>query len=483
MSTDLLRPFRPDRPPAWNEGLESIARAAPNPTWLYLVGGAVRDALLGYPAHDIDLATPDDGLMVARRIANALGGAYYPVDHERRTGRALVETAAGPLVIDVSSFRGASLLEDLRGRDFTVNALAARLDNPDHLIDPLGGYADLFTHKLLRQCSPTSIADDPIRALRAVRHAMQFGLRIEPDTRAAARAAAPLLASEDGRLHQPERARDELFKLLEKTRPAAALRLLSALGLLDVLLPPPLPRGPLLEHRIAVVEWLDRLLTIIGPGRDDNSAAGLILGVAVMTLDRCRAQLQEHLSCRFGDGRGLPGLLVLGALTPPDTALAGDLWGEHLRLSNMEARLLDNMLAARAANPLEPARIDARFMHRYYRATGEAGIDGLLLALAGHLADQGAHIDPTTWGEILEGAARPLLEAFFRHHQQIVTPPPLLTGDELMAALGIAPGPEVGRLLTLVLEAQAAGEIATKDEALRLAGRLRHDQQGQPPTV
>ncbi len=462
-------PAPPRRQPVWPDFVAALAAHAPDPARLYLVGGAVRDALRHCPIHDYDLATPDDGLDLGRRLADALGGRYYAVDPTRRTGRVLLSMPEGTITVDVASFRGPDLHADLEGRDFTINAMAAPLAQPERVIDPLGGQDDLFVHKRLRQCTPASIPNDPIRSLRAVRLARQFGLRIEAATLAAVRGAGPQLLDEEGALRQPERARDELFKMLAGARPAGALRLLNALGLWQVLAPAGL--AALDELVLAVVNRLSDLFAIISPQRDDNTAADLTLGVAVMVLDRYRRQLQDYLSQTFGDGRSITALLTLGALTPSDHPDPALLWAARLRLSNAEQKILSALYATR---PFLADRrpLSDREKHRYYRAVGETGIAGVLLMLAEVLAAHHPLPDPVAWGNLLEEVAAPLLDAFFRRHQQIVAPPPLVDGDELIRTLGLTPGPQVGQLLAQLLEAQAAGEVRTKREALRLAERL-----------
>lgn len=466
-----LNPVPPRRPLVWDPLVEQLEALAPDPARLYLVGGVVRDALRGRPAHDIDLVTPDDGLETARHLANALDGAYFPVDQERRTGRALVETPGGSRIIDVASFRGGDLLADLQDRDFTINAMAVRLDQLDRLIDPLGGQDDLLTARLLRQCNPTSIISDPIRALRAVRHSLQFGLRMENHTLAAARSATPLHVYDDRSLRQPERVRDELFKTLAKARPSAALRVLHALDLLAVICPFKLPDDDLLNERFSVTEHLASLLAIISPERDDNTASELILGVAVMVLDRYRRQLQEHLFRTYADGRPRTVLLLLAALTPPGRVL-GDGWGARLRLSSAESHVLTSLGETGGFRLTECAPLDDRQIHRYYRHVGEEGVDGVLLTLAEYLAAHWPVVEPERWGDLLEEVASPLIAAYFRRHQQVVAPPPLLTGKELMGKLDVKPGPQIGDILERLLEEQAAGEIRTKKQALNLAKRL-----------
>jgi hypothetical protein len=469
----------PPRQPEWPPVVGRLAACLPDPGRFYLVGGTVRDVLRGLPLHDIDLTTPDDGLQAARHIANALGGNYYPVDPQRRTGRAILPDDGRSLTVDVATFRGQTLQDDLAGRDFTINALAVQLDRPSEVIDPLGGYPDLITRKRLRQCHPDSITRDPIRALRAVRQSMQFSLRIEPDTLSAVRSAHPLLLAPSGKLAQPERVRDEFFRMLSGANPSASLRLLATLGLLAPVLPyPPLPSDRF-EHHLAVIRHFHHLVTIISAGRDDNTAAGLVPGLAVMVLDRFRAQLQEHLGQVFAGSRPLPALAILSAITPAEVAEPGPVWTDRLRLSSAEERFIAAVSLSRTIVPRRGAP-DARQMHRYYRQTGEAGVTGVLLMLAEELARQSVvKLEPERWGDLLEGVASPLLTAFFRRHQQIVTPPPLVTGTDLMAALGLRPGPHLGALLELLIEAQAAGEIHTKSEALHLAERLATDLSSQ----
>lgn len=467
MTLTPMPPFR--RPPVWPDFVATLAAHVPDPTRLYLVGGVVRDALYRRPIHDYDLATPDDGLSIARQLADALGGHYYPVDPLRRTGRIIFPMPEGTVTVDVASFRGVDLYADLEGRDFTINAMAAPLSRPEEVIDPLGGQDDLFVHKVLRQCTPSSIPSDPIRALRAVRQARQFGLRIEAATLAAVRAAGPQLLDEQGALRQPERARDELFKTLAGAHPAGALRLLHMLGLWRALAP--IMLADIGEVALAVVDRLGELFAIISPQRDDNTAADLTLGVAVMVLDRYRRQLQDYLGQTFGDGRPITALLTLGALTPPDCPDPAPLWAERLRLSNAERKILS---ALHATRPFLADRrpLDDRGKHSYYRTVGETGIAGVLLMMAEVLAAHRPLPDPLEWGRLLEEVAAPLLDAFFRRHQQIVAPPLLVDGDDLVRALGVSPGPRIGYLLDQLLEAQAAGEICTKQEALRLAERL-----------
>ncbi|MCB0152163.1 MAG: CCA tRNA nucleotidyltransferase, partial [Caldilineaceae bacterium] len=152
---------------------------------LYLVGGVVRDALLGRTAgvSDLDVIVERDALTVARRVADRLGWAFYPLDEGRDVARLVFTAGTTPLVCDVAAMRGGDLFLDLQARDFTVNAMAMRWQGrgSHELVDLASGQADIAA-RLLRRVTPTGLAEDPIRLLRAVRLAVQLGFTIEDQT-------------------------------------------------------------------------------------------------------------------------------------------------------------------------------------------------------------------------------------------------------------------------------------------------------------
>jgi poly(A) polymerase len=146
---------------------------------VYLVGGAVRDLLAGRRTHDLDFAVSGDVRPLARQAADLLNGAFYMLDEERNTARVIFQEDDQRSRMDFAALRSNNLHSDLEGRDFTINAMALDLANPETLLDPLHGAQDLL-HKILRICNPHSIEDDPVRILRAVRLSLDFGLRITP---------------------------------------------------------------------------------------------------------------------------------------------------------------------------------------------------------------------------------------------------------------------------------------------------------------
>jgi len=485
-------PARPALPLSALLARVRAALPAELPAWL--VGGAVRDSLLRRSTRDLDIVVAGDALAGARAVANALGGAYFPLDIERGVGRVVLARPDGRITLDISRLRGATLADDLAARDFTLNAMAADLAQPDALIDPLRGEPDLRA-KLIRACSPTSIADDPLRAIRAVRLAAELKFRIDPPTLAAVRAQANRLAGVS-----LERRRDELTRCLSGPNPASAIRVLDRLGLLPALLPElavlhgVTQSAPhvydVWEHTLTVFSRLVEVLAVLAPVYDDEAASDLTLGLVALRLGRHRQALGAHLSAALSDERPARLLLLLASLlhdagkpatrsVDPDgrirffnhdqvgAQLALDRLTE-LRFSTEEAQ----RVSAIVAHHLRPLLLSAetslsrRAVYRFCNQAGEAGIDVVLLSLADFLGTYGDGPPPVDeWNRLLDVCSQ-LLRAYFENPEQAINPPVLLTGHDVMREFGLSPGPALGRLLNELREAQAAGEVADRAVAL-----------------
>lgn len=464
---------------------------------VYLVGGAVRDALLNRVSHDLDFVVPHRAIQMAFKAANALGAPAYVLDQERDTGRVVLPDTHTTL--DFACYRGANLEADLRDRDFTINAIAlpATAVTRASLIDPCGGAADLQS-RLIRQTHAQAIASDPVRALRALRLAFVLDFSLAEETTAAISAAAPLLHSVS-----IERVRDELLKLLETAVPHQTIQQMTDLNLLPVVLPEiaaladvaqsPPHHEPVLAHTQSVLRWLVQIEALLDGDEPDEAA----LKLASDALADFRAPLLEHLKRRMDGGVNGRTLLRLGALfhdvgkKETQTVesdgrirfLGHDKAGaklaarrlRHLAMSKQAVGYVEKIVAGHM-RPLLLANEDhkpsRRAVFRYFRDTKEAGLDICLLTLADHLATYGGPGEPDKWVRLLQVVSA-ILGHYFEHYEETIAPPPLVTGQDLMTAFNLSPGPEIGRLLRLIQEAQAAGEIVTRDEALNFARQSR----------
>jgi putative nucleotidyltransferase with HDIG domain len=469
---------------------------------IYLVGGSVRDMLLGTDTHDFDFAVDGDGLALGRYVADTLRGAYVPLDRERKTARVLLSPRRAArlglspreLRLDIAALRGPDLTEDLIDRDFTINAMALgrTADGHWHLYDPLRGTDDLAT-RVLRAASPSSLAHDPIRTLRAVRMHTQFGCAIEPGTEGQLRAAVPLL----GRV-SPERVRDEWFKLLALPGAADALREMRQLGLLRAIVPQvdaldgleqPAPhRFDVLTHSFETVAAVERLWDAFqehgtgtrGPIPDSLHALAPQIRrryASPICDDRSRLALLKCAAFLHDVGKADTGTVTEDGRTrfighEGAGAEIVTRWGRQWRCSNVETELLRTVTAAH----LRPTWLAARGLptrravYRFFRDTGEYGVDTVLVALADRMATWGEDPPAGEWRRQVDVVAR-LLTAYYEHRETAIDPPPLVSGRDLMEAFGLAPGKQIGDLLAQVCEAQAAGEIRTRDEALAHARR------------
>jgi tRNA nucleotidyltransferase/poly(A) polymerase len=435
---------------------------------VYLVGGAVRDALLNRPTRDLDFVLPREAMSLARQIADHLRGAYFPLDEERETARVIfMNPDETRQVLDFATFRGESLEEDLRARDFTINAIAVSLANPDQLLDPLNGVKDLQQSRL-RSCSAGAFRADPLRILRAARLAVQFDLQITPDTIEQIKAAAPTLPQVS-----EERTRDELFRILETDHPAPALKSLQALGVF-----PFLPLGiqelsPLVSR---VIHNMALFFLLLVEEHDPERAANWTRGLLVNRLGRYRAQISAHLQRELVPERALRPLVGLAALHLERIGQQQNLIAiaENLRLSRTEIRYLRKIaLGVPPVRTLlqQGAIPDRRAVYRYYKDRGEAGIDALFLALAEFLALEGEAPPEEKWVQYLN-TARILAEAWWEKRQEWISPAPLVDGNQLMEALGLSPGPQIGELLDAIQEEQAVGAVSTREEALNYARQV-----------
>jgi tRNA nucleotidyltransferase/poly(A) polymerase len=462
----------------------------------YVVGGTVRDVLLGRPTRDVDLAVRGDALAWARDVADRHGGHFVALDDDNAVARVVLDDPPG-VYIDVATVRG-SLDDDMRRRDFTIDALAAPLGGGE-VIDVCGGLADLDAG-VLRMNGEYVFEDDPLRALRGARLAAELGLRIDAETAAAIRARAPHVVQAS-----PERQRDELARMLALPRAEPAIRLLDDLGLIDVVLPDLVAgRGvsqpgefhayDVFEHNVHCVAAMDDMLAEERPAGD-----GAMLWEALWrTFRRQERALRSYLAEELTQGRTRASLLKLAALlhdvAKPATRTVddqgrirfsghGDAGAESvtrtmrlLRFSGAEIKFVTTLVAEHL-RPVQLAPVGEvptrRALYRFYRALGDALPAVLLLALADAAAARGPSMTGEGWSRQVAYMNSLLVRS--TEEEGIVHPPRLLTGDDIMSILGLREGPAIGRYIEALQEAQAAGEVASREAALEFVKKLARE--------
>ena len=436
----------------------------------------MRDELLGAaPGLDLDLVVDGDVAQAARALAGACDAAAFSLSDEFGAWRVVARSHAWQT--DINPLRGGTVEEDLRLRDFTINAIARPLEG-GAAIDPLGGEADLRARRL-RLAAPGALEADPLRALRLVRLACELGLEADEAARAAARAAAGGLAAVAS-----ERVYMELRRVVAAESAVAGLRLALDLGLCAVVLPELEALRGVQQSRYHHLDALDHTLEALERAIEIERDPGALLGGehgaalrALLALPLAN-ELSRGEALRFAtllhdiakpqtravreDGRvGFPGHDALGAQMAVEIltrlraagqmcAYAATLTRNHLRLGFL----------------VHEAPLGRGELYDYLDACEGAPVDVTLLSLADRLATRGDRSEEAI-ARHLELARAVIGEAIA--WQRSPRPAPLVRGDRLAGALGIEPGPKLGELLAAIAREAYVGDLLSAEDAIAYA--------------
>ena len=447
------------------------------PGEVYLVGGYLRDKILGRKSKDIDLLLKDDISKLGPILAKSLKGSFFFLDETRGIARIIAKTK-NSRSIDFTPLK-QGLKEDLKGRDFTIDALALNLNLlgrktlsfPEELIDYSHGFSDLKERKI-RVVSPQAFGDDPLRLLRAVRIGAELGFEIEKNTADLLKRHAPLLVQV-----APERVQEELFLILSVPKSSEAFKQTDSLGLSRVVLPELERCKGVIQDRFHHLDvWGHSLLTLAELERVTADIPSFFL--------RFEDKIKDHLKKEV-QGRPRMSLLKLGALfhdlgkAQTRTVEAGRI--RFLGHPETGAKLAKDVLTRlktgkRAVQVtcrlvkehlrpgfLSDQEVTSRAIHRFLRDCGEESLGVILLSLADRLASRG----PASTAKQLKkhlSFLNDLVGVIFAPKRR--KPTPILNGKDLMEKFGLEPGPLIGQLLKAVEEAQFEGVISRREEAL-----------------
>jgi putative nucleotidyltransferase with HDIG domain len=456
----------------------NLARGAIGGRDPWIVGGTVRDLLTDRPVLDVDLVVREDARAAAHELADAVNGHVFSLSDRFGAWRVIARDRSWQA--DITPMRDGSIEADLALRDFTVNAMAAPLVSAEELLDPHGGRADL-DEKVIRVVREHAYRDDPLRTLRMARLACELGFAVDPPTRSLAAATAGEIVSV-----APERVFYEFRRLLVADDVLRGIELMDSAGLVAVLLPEleeqrgveqnPYHHLDVWGHTLAVLEALlelerdlqrvfgdhaPRMAAELERPLADDLTRGQALRLAALVHDIGKARTRRVNE----EGR----VLFIGH----DQLGAEMVEGLCRRLRTSTE--LSHYLAAITRHHLHlgflvhEQPLTRRYLYRYMRLCEPIEVEVTLLSVADRLATRGertrqeavdAHLELAreVMGAALEWRARGAGE-------------PLLRGDELISELGVDPGPRVGELLELAREAQFAGEISSRQEALDLVRR------------
>lgn len=452
----------------------------------WIVGGALRDELLGREVTDVDVAVRGDPERAARELAAELRGPAFRLSEAFGAWR-VVDRGSGR-VYDFAPLQGETIEDDLAKRDFTVNALArpiagaVLMDFPGaaragvDVIDPLGGRADLES-RTLRVIGPEAYEADSLRPLRLARFAAELGFEPDPETERLTAAAAPRVADASG-----ERIFGELRRLVLADRAVEGLALADRLGLLGAVLPELADLHDVdqsrYHHKDVYGHTLEVLERLIALERD--------------APPELRDVLDEPFADELTRGQALRFGALLHDIGKPATHdvrddgrvtfVGHDRLGEEmvrqvcrrLRTSERLSRFLEAVTRHHLVLGflVHQRPLGRRDVFRYLKRTSPVEVEVTFLSCADRLATRGRNAERAIDAH-LELAAE-LMPAALEWRR--AGPPRVpIRGDELAEELGIDPGPELGRLLAELEEAAYAGEVETREDAVELGRRLRHN--------
>jgi putative nucleotidyltransferase with HDIG domain len=431
----------------------------------WLVGGAVRDRLLGRPTDDVDVTLAGDPREAARTIARATRGVAFELSGAFGAWRVVGPGHAWH--VDLVTLQG-DIGADLAARDFTVNAMAEPLAGGD-LLDPHGGRADLEA-RLIRMVSGTAMADDPLRTLRAVRLVTELGFELDPATAASIAEHAPSIDAV-----APERVFGELKRVVTARRARVGLELMDAHGLIDAVLPELAALRGVEQNEFHHADVHGHTLEVL------DAVAALERGELGENVGEL---LAEPLADELTRGGAMRFAALLHDAAKPQTRgvrpdgrvtfighdeVGARLARDVLRRLRASQRTVDYVAALtlhhlRLGFLVHRQPLDRREVWRYLRATAPYTDDVTIFTVADRLATRGRNADEAIAAHV--ALAREMLAADRGVSE------PLIRGDDLARELGIVPGPRLGELLAQLEEDRYAGAIATREEAIARAREI-----------
>lgn len=443
-------------------------------TEFYLVGGTVRDILSGEKPKDIDI-TCRNAKEIALEISKKKNAAFVPLEKKPdEPCYRVVDRNDISSFIDISEMRGKTIEEDLSKRDFTINSGAIEVSS-GKIIDPFQSEKDL-KEKIIRMTYSKCFSDDPLRILRAFRFSSVFELKIENSTLKHLTSYIHLLPNVS-----PERIMSEIYLILATTRSNSAFREMDKLGILDIIFPEIVPmkkRGQDGFHHLDV--WEHSLFTMENTEGILNNLSvffGAYGDMVSKIIDTKKRQLLK-LSALLHD-IGKPSTKAFDSNKDKITFYGHDKEGakiflniaRRLKLSRADTEFIFKMIAEHInALNLAVRRVKKLSKLKWFRKMNDNSIAVLILSIADVMSSQGKN----SASEIRDGLILSLKKIIFDYFDWIkakISAPNLITGDDIIK-LGIEQGPEIGRIIRKIREAQDRGEIKKHEEAVYLAEQI-----------
>ncbi|MFL5884992.1 MAG: CCA tRNA nucleotidyltransferase [Thermoleophilaceae bacterium] len=446
----------------------------------WIVGGSVRDALLGRRLKDVDVSVAGDPERAAKAIGAVVRGPVFQLSGEFGAWRAV--SGGGAWVADVSRLQGDTIEQDLAQRDFSVNAMAVPLEGGE-LLDPHGGQADLDAGIL--RALPGAYEADPLRPLRMVRFATELALTPDPKTERATSEYAPRVVEA-----APERVFAELRHVMAADRVLDGLELADQLGLIESILPEVAALHGIEQSHFHHLDVYGHTMEVLREQVRLERDLDQVLGDEL--TPRLRSVLEQPLGDELTRSQALRWAALLHdigkaptrAIQPGGrvTFIGHDAVGAEMVAGVCRRLRTSERLREYLANITRHHLVLGFMVHqrpltraaayRYLTTTSPVEIEVTLLTCADRLATRGKNAEQAIALHL--ELARELM-GYALDWRESGPPKVPVRGDELASELGIQRGPEIGRLLAQLEEARFTGEIETREQAIELARRLRQN--------
>jgi len=466
---------------------------------IFLVGGFLRDLLLGRETRDFDFVPEGNAGKFARDFATAAGGSFVVLDEKNKIYRVVKKKKNGEIFnLDFSQLRGKKIEEDLLLRDFTVDAMAARLDRPEllssEIIDPTDGMADL-RKRVVRKTSHRIFDNDPLRLVRGYRLAASLGFALEKETEDEIKKKVNLI-----KRAAKERVRDELFKILSIPESHRYIRRLHRVGILNRIIPEMeileekpenyYHREGLWGHTLETLKSLEEIIS-----RLSEVFPGMSRRISAHLEEKIFGEMERKIFVKWAaifHDMGKPktvtreeGRVRFFGHEDAGTSLAVEIM-EKLKFSNRAIKVVERIVKhhMRPGNLSEAKQLTDRAIHRFFRDLSCEAVDTLLISLADRYSyrkivpgrDKGLGLEMSQLSiKKHENTVRKMLVRYY-YHKERVLPEPLIRGNEVMESFNLPQGPLIGKLLTRAREAQAEGKLKNKQEALQFLRKILEEE-------
>lgn len=410
----------------------------------YLVGGYLRDLLSGEISPDRDIAIKCDNLAkLTKKIADELNGSFVELDPVNEIYRVVF----GNDYIDFAKLLNNNLIDDIKRRDFTINAITYDINN-EKFVDITGGKKD-FEEKIIRTYKISNLSDDPLRTLRAIRFQAKLGFRIDDEIVNFIKENNSLILNV-----APERIHQELIKTFEGKFLIDALFSMDETGLLDVIFPffkdiKKIPSNS--HHHLDLFHHLIETTRNIRINKPELKLAAFIHDLAKPDCWTIEPETGRH---RFIGHDELGAKKVVPFL-------------KKLKFSNKEIEYISKMVQFHIypSALMKDENVTERAIIRFIRKIGDDTLDLLELARADRLSARGPAVSDEMVQVNLSNLEK-LKEKYFEISPKLKEMPKLVDGNEIMQILNLKPSPKLKEIIDEIKELQLEGKINTKEDAI-----------------